>query len=315
MDKKLLDKVREHILTTSKTAVMKEYLAKKFKVTEHEIQQCFQQLNIEGLLSQARHQIDYSWSPDIYDIINNKKQDTFKGKLLLTNINRAKTLGKDVIKIFIARQQLNNIDRLGWKWASRLAPSYNLVQDIKKHNISWENYHQRYMKEVIYNPNSKPALDVIYNHLKAGENIALICYCNDSRECHRSILGNYYSEFGVNVYDFNYITLIDEFVLALDGIFNEPYANQILNELLNNLNIHAFNWFLRERVMTDRKINFTSIQLTKIINMIHNMQINLQDNNKYYMELAGIIQSYYQLPLDLQNKLESIIIMDKLSQQ
>lgn len=312
INQQLLNKIREYILTTNKSIVTKEDMAIQFKVKEHEVERCFQQLNIEGLLSQAQHAIDTQWKPDIYRIRNNKKQDIFKGRLLLTNINGTKKLGNHVIKIFVARQPLNNMDKLGWKWASRLAPAYKLVQAFKKHGINWNAYYQRYMKEVIYNPESKIALDIIYNHLKSGEDIALICYCTNAQQCHRSILGKYYEEFGASVYDIDNLYVSERWALGMEGIFNETYINQLLDESLTEDKMIQFIWHIKGYIENGVKMQFTNTHFTKIIDAIFKSQ-NSENNKQHYMELADIIKQHYTLPVDLQDKLESVIIINKLN--
>lgn len=311
-DNDLMNKVRDYIKTTSKDIVRKEELAEFFKVKPHEIEQCFQRLNLEGLLSQARkiEPHDYSrkagdscWAADIYYIQKPEKRKDISGRIILVNIDQAYKLNDNIIKLFIARQPLPNLDKMKWKWASKLAPSNDLLYAFKKENIDWETYYVRYKREVIYNPTVVDALNTIYNHLKLGEDIALICYCTDDRYCHRGILGEYYKDLGIEVITLKDLTntysLMDFFGME---IFNDGTKNKLLQNALRNL--YIFNYSLKEyKREKGKSIEFSNNQLKMIVEEIC---------KKQDIKCANFISDNYILNKDLQDKLDSVIVLGEL---
>jgi len=304
-DNNLMNKVRDHIKTTSKHIVRKEELAELFKAKPHEIEQCFQRLNLEGLLSQA-HKIepyDSRWAADIYYIQKPEKKKDISGRIILADIDQAYKLNSNIIKLFTARQPLPNLDKLGWKWASKLAPSNDLLYAFKKGNIDWETYYVRYKRDVIYNPACIDALNIIYNHLQIGEDIALICYCKDVRYCHRGILGEYFKEFGIEVIE------IKDFAKEYDlmkffrmGIFNNSTNNKLLETSLENF--YNFKTTLQlSKIHYNEIVNFSDNQLKMIVDEI----CRRQD-----VECAKFVSKNYILAKELQDKLDSIIVLGGL---
>lgn len=106
-----------------------------------------------------------------------------------------KELDESITKVFIAKVPIKNMEKYNMHHMKILAPSTQLFTDMKvKKSITWEQYVWRYRQEMLQN---KKVLDFLYSQLDETS-IALICYCNDSH-CHRFILGNYFSELGINV--------------------------------------------------------------------------------------------------------------------
>jgi uncharacterized protein YeaO (DUF488 family) len=311
----LMNRVRDYIKTTDKHCVRKEEVAEMFKAKPHEIEQCFHKLNLEGLLSQAskiephdysRKAGDSCWAADIYYIQNNQEKEEIKGRLILSSVNDVSMLNKDIIKLFIARVPMPRMDKMGWKWASKLAPSNDLLYSFKKGLINWEQYYSRYMKEVIYNPACVDALNTIYNHLKAGEDITLICYCNDENICHRSILGKYYNKLGVNIISLKgnkHLNTFSKINLMAGGLLNTEATNTFIEEFLDskyNLRFLIENPYLRG---PEKIISYTNSQLKTIANKIYEFQD---------VESAKIMLKNYTVPEEIKAKLESVIVMGGL---
>jgi len=63
--------------TTMETHIQKETLAFRYGVKQHEVQQALAVLNLEGLVTQARHTVCHDlgvgkkkcWHPDVYNIV------------------------------------------------------------------------------------------------------------------------------------------------------------------------------------------------------------------------------------------------------
>ena len=65
---------------------------------------------------------------------------------------------------------------------------------------AFENgYLPRFLKEIRTNPAAGRALKSIWSRSRAGENIALGCFCADETTCHRSIIAGLLSGSGADV--------------------------------------------------------------------------------------------------------------------
>jgi uncharacterized protein YeaO (DUF488 family) len=118
------------------------------------------------------------------------------GKVYLTNIRGAAKLPEGTIKLFIARQPIQDMDKYGFKQVLELAPSYNLLRDYKNKKITWDGYVERFTEEM---KSMIPTLKRIQKYTRAGHNIALICYCATSAQCHRGIIGQALTKQGIEV--------------------------------------------------------------------------------------------------------------------
>jgi uncharacterized protein YeaO (DUF488 family) len=89
-----------------------------------------------------------------------------------------------------------DIDNLEWK--KILAPSFDLLNWYKSNEKKfskkegtmeqlWERYKIRYLLE-IKNPLVEQEINSIASRIKNGENIALLCYCDSKKYCHRYLL-------------------------------------------------------------------------------------------------------------------------------
>ena len=68
------------------------------------------------------------------------------------------------------------------EWNRDLAPSRELLADIKHHGLSWNGYVKRYWKEI-----RPEAIDALRRRARR-ETITLLCSCEDENHCHRGLL-------------------------------------------------------------------------------------------------------------------------------
>lgn len=311
----LIDKIREYIKNTTDNVLRKEEIAEIFKAKPHEVEQCFHRLNLEGLISQAKkiEPHDYSrkhgdscWAADVYHIRKPEQQD-IPGKLILTSIDNVKVLNNNIVKLFIARQPANDMEKKGWKWASKLAPSSSLLNSYHSKSIDWDEYCVRYKKEVINNTNCSDALNTVLNHLKAGENIALICYCDDYRFCHRRLLGEYYNDLGVDIINIPPIINRDDYIKFLNlNLFNPEWSNKLLIQSLDSLYLFKYTLERKNTLMFNgvrKKVNFSNTQIRIIIKRI----IEEQD-----ADFAKFMKEQYEIPTEFIDKIDSIIVLKGL---
>jgi uncharacterized protein YeaO (DUF488 family) len=87
-------------------------------------------------------------------------------------------------------------------WYRELAPSRQLWYDYFKSNkIDWNQYREQFIEEMMNNPKSTELIHWLsnfedHNNNKNNKNITLICFCENEKNCHRSIIKeltlNYY---------------------------------------------------------------------------------------------------------------------------
>lgn len=73
-------------------------------------------------------------------------------------------------------------------WLKDLAPSIGLLNDWKGKRISWEEYEERYSKEI---KGKKDAVRKLIQLVKQKKVVTLLCCERDDRFCHRRLLKEY----------------------------------------------------------------------------------------------------------------------------
>ena len=81
-------------------------------------------------------------------------------------------------------------------WYRELAPSKQLWHDYFKSNkIDWSRYRERFIEEMMDNPKSIELICWLSKfENNDNKNITLICFCENEKKCHRSIV----KELGLN---------------------------------------------------------------------------------------------------------------------
>lgn len=73
------------------------------------------------------------------------------------------------------------------EWLRDAAPSINLLNDYRYKRINWDEYEQRYLKEM---EDNKELIKELRKRSDEGEIITLLCWEKDDRFCHRRLLKN-----------------------------------------------------------------------------------------------------------------------------
>src|SRR5262245_17309582 len=68
------------------------------------------------------------------------------------------------------------------EWNRDLAPSRELLADIKHHGLSWDSFVKRYRQEI------RPEAIADLRRRARKETITLLCSCEDENHCHRGLL-------------------------------------------------------------------------------------------------------------------------------
>ena len=90
-------------------------------------------------------------------------------------------------------------------WLRELAPSRQLWYDYFKSNkIDWNQYRERFIEEMMDNSKSTELIRWLskFEDNNNDKNITLICFCDNEKNCHRSIVKelalNYYLRKQIN---------------------------------------------------------------------------------------------------------------------
>lgn len=128
-----------------------------------------------------------------------------KGKLYTTNPNGLKYLKDEaeLWQIMRAGNEIQNALRV-----KELSPSDKLFQTYIKYwkdkppSQWWHIYEKNFLQELM-NEEQLHRLRTIYKKLLKGNNIVLICFCEDHRICHRRLVGDFFSRYGVEPIELN----------------------------------------------------------------------------------------------------------------
>ena len=74
------------------------------------------------------------------------------------------------------------------EWDKGLAPSIELLSDLRSGDIDWDDYVPRFHAEMAARPDSIESLAALRRRVEAGETVTLMCSCADENHCHRSLL-------------------------------------------------------------------------------------------------------------------------------
>ncbi|WP_419883966.1 DUF488 family protein [Peribacillus sp. B-H-3] len=131
-----------------------------------------------------------------------------KGKLYTSNPSGLSKLGikAEIWQITRAGHRLPNT-----LLVKHLSPSKELFQTFvkewkgKPYDQWWDKYEKRFLEELKTEEKLK-GLREVYKRLLIGENVVLVCFCNDHRFCHRKLVGEFFKPFGVVAEELNPIT-------------------------------------------------------------------------------------------------------------
>ena len=83
-------------------------------------------------------------------------------------------------------------------WYRELAPSRQLWYDYFKSNkIDWNQYRERFIVQMRDNPKSTELIHWLSRFENVNNNITLICFCENEKSCHRSIVKDLASNYSM----------------------------------------------------------------------------------------------------------------------
>lgn len=119
--------------------------------------------------------------------------------LYTTYFSKMKDIPENAIKLIITRfpPKWINIDSIPNAYIAKgLSPSQELLLKYKENN-DWEWYVENFFEETDYRQDMKRMLHKLRNTLKNNKDVYLICYEKDHTKCHRSLIGQYFEEEGI----------------------------------------------------------------------------------------------------------------------
>ncbi|MCF6094307.1 DUF488 family protein [Microaerobacter geothermalis] len=93
----------------------------------------------------------------------------------------------------------------GWIHVPELAPDPALYNDFLRWQWEklwprkkWNEYKERYIQG-LKNPSTERYLKGLLKRLMEGKNVAVGCYCHDEDYCHKLLVGDWISAFGIEI--------------------------------------------------------------------------------------------------------------------
>jgi Active DUF488-N3 subclade len=126
------------------------------------------------------------------------------GKLILTSLRRPLPRGCD---LYIAAVRSMPFAVPGWRWNERIAdlgppPDLHLRAWVWRGGANWLGHWPDYKREYQEWMAQEPCaglLAALEKRLRAGQTIALACWCEAPYDCHRSLIGDEMAGRGVMV--------------------------------------------------------------------------------------------------------------------
>ena len=119
--------------------------------------------------------------------------------LYTTYFSKMKDIPEDAIKLIITRFPPKWIDVSSIPnvyIVKGLSPSQELLLNYKRDN-DWNKYVISFNKEMDSKQDMKRMLSKLRTTLESGKDVYLICYEKDYMKCHRSLIGQYFGEEGI----------------------------------------------------------------------------------------------------------------------
>lgn len=119
--------------------------------------------------------------------------------LYTTYFSKMKDIPEDCIKLIITRfppkwLDISNIPNT--YLVKGLSPSQELLLKYKENN-DWNWYVEKFYEEMEQVQDMKRMLHKLRITLESDKDVCLICYEKDHAKCHRSLIGQYFEEEGV----------------------------------------------------------------------------------------------------------------------
>lgn len=123
------------------------------------------------------------------------------GKIYLSSYyTRNYNVPKGTIFINVARKDMDGINNK----IIELAPNKELFNWYWRHKeeSNWFDYYkEEYKRQIITNKATRKILIELRDRVLSGEDICLLCFCRKANKCHRSLLGDMFKNYGIEIID------------------------------------------------------------------------------------------------------------------
>jgi len=92
-------------------------------------------------------------------------------------------------------------------WVPELGPGRELFEKYNKDwryedpQTWWPQYRQRFMDE-LESDEKKVFLRILWKKIMSGKTIALVCFCPNAAICHRSLVAEFLSGYGIETFEY-----------------------------------------------------------------------------------------------------------------
>lgn len=120
----------------------------------------------------------------------------------LANIHNTPEKAIKYLIVRIPPKHFNFSQNPNVKHMPQLSPSQNLLYSYKKGKISFSQFKEKFRYEIENRYDMKKAIEKLVEDLNHGKNICLICYEENSNECHRKIIADFVKDkYGIDYID------------------------------------------------------------------------------------------------------------------
>ncbi len=120
----------------------------------------------------------------------------------LANIHNTPEKAVIYLIVRIPPKHFNFSQNKNIKHIPQLSPSQNLLYCYKKGEISFSQFKEKFKYEIENRYDMKMAVEKLVKELNQDKDICLICYEENSNECHRKIIADFIkSKYGIDYID------------------------------------------------------------------------------------------------------------------
>lgn len=92
------------------------------------------------------------------------------------------------IRVLVTRHKPQSLKETDYEvWAQELSPSKELLETYKTGNCSWEDFEEKFKKELLISKQAQAKLKELKTLAETNE-VTLFCYEKKETTCHRKIL-------------------------------------------------------------------------------------------------------------------------------
>lgn len=120
----------------------------------------------------------------------------------LSNIDNTPKGAQKYLVVRIPPKHFNPYQHPDIHHKPQLSPSRELLLASKNGDIPFEEFKNRFLKEINTRHDLKQAIRELVDTLQSGKSVCLVCYEEQSEDCHRKLIADYLKkEYGIDYVD------------------------------------------------------------------------------------------------------------------